>query len=80
MLDELIGYLLEALDVDERHRLAERLEFDREARRQLESLRPLLHPLEACRTEIDAPAGLAVRTCVLVLQAKGCGDEEGIRG
>ncbi|HEV3024580.1 MAG TPA: hypothetical protein VGX76_19025 [Pirellulales bacterium] len=80
MLGELIGYLLEALDGDEHRRVAQRLESDREARRQLECLRRLLVPLEACGKNIEAPAGLAVRTCVLMLQARGCGDEEEMGG
>jgi len=68
MLDELLGYLLRAVDDDEHRRVAQRLEADREARRQLESLRLLLSPLETCRGDLEAPSGLAVRTCLLVLE------------
>jgi hypothetical protein len=68
VLDELLGYLLRAVDDDEHRRVAQRLDADREARRQLESLRLLLTPLEAFRVELEAPPGLAVRTCLLVLE------------
>ena len=69
MLDELLGYLLWAVDDEEHRRVAQRVEANRETRgRQLESLRDLLAPLEACRGDIEAPPGLAVRTCVFVLE------------
>ena len=60
---KLIEYLLGALEVEEIAYIEKMLQADAEARRQLEVLRIGLVPMEGDRQHVDAPAGLAVRTC-----------------
>jgi anti-sigma-K factor RskA len=66
MCEELLGYLLGALEPDEERELEARLATDPELRKQLEELRPLLRPLTAEPARIDPPAGLAARICAQV--------------
>jgi prepilin-type processing-associated H-X9-DG protein len=62
MDNNLIGYLLNALDADERRRTEEYLRDNADARRKLELLRASLAPLAADRTQPEPPAGLVERT------------------
>ena len=63
MQENLIGYLLCALEADECAEIQRRLAADTELRRKLLVLRRSLTPLEACRGPIEVPAGLAENTC-----------------
>jgi hypothetical protein len=63
MQDKLLGYLLGALEIDETLLVEQSLAQDAEARSQLEILRLALSPLETVRCDVEAPAGLAIRTC-----------------
>jgi hypothetical protein len=65
--EDLLGYLLNALDAAERRRVEEALEKDPQLRRQLQVLRQQLHPLES--ESFDPPEGLIDQTCDLV---EGC--------
>ena len=58
---DLIGYLLDALDPDDRVAVEARLRADPDAAVRLDQLRLALVPLEADREPDPAPAGLAVR-------------------
>lgn len=63
MRDLLLGYLLNALEPDEKRELERRLSIDPELRRDLELLRRSLEPLNGSTSAFDPPAGLAKRTC-----------------
>jgi anti-sigma-K factor RskA len=69
MQDQLVGYLLEALECDELRCVEHLLEKDAEARRQLELLRDALLPLVGDDGFIDPPTGLVARTCAQVRRA-----------
>src|SRR5438045_6870025 len=66
MDDQLVGYLLNALDDDARRQVETYLHASPDARRKLESLRPALSPLESDRADPAPPAGLAERTLARV--------------
>ena len=66
MHDELIGYLLGALDGDELALVEEHLAARPDADCHLEILRRGLEPLEADDGHLDPPEGLALRTCQVV--------------
>ena len=69
--EDLLGYLLNALD-DERHAEIERqLDVDPEAREQLEILQRALAPLDATEQQYEPPSGLAEQTCRYVLGQPG---------
>ncbi len=61
--EQLFGYLLDALEDDERQQLHNQLARDPELRQQLESLKAVLGPMELTREPIEPPPGLARRTC-----------------
>ena len=63
MHDELLGYLLGALDDEEQKLVEEYLAAVVDARLSLEILRRGLDPLEADNGHLDPPDGLARRTC-----------------
>ncbi|MBI3461514.1 MAG: hypothetical protein HY000_00415 [Planctomycetes bacterium] len=63
MRDKLVEYLLGSLEIEETVRVDQALRIDFEIKSQLELLRLALAPLEAFRKEVDAPDGLASRTC-----------------
>jgi hypothetical protein len=69
MNEDLLGYLLRALDADQQRQVSMHLAFDQDARRRLEALRTMLAPLEICPKDYDAPRGLASRTCAWVFGA-----------
>jgi hypothetical protein len=65
---QLLGYLLGALDDAEQDAMEEELQRDSQLREQLVMLRQRLEPLRDMRGEDDdPPAGLARRTCELVV-------------
>ncbi len=63
---QLLGYLLGALDDEEQEWLDARLERDPRCREALTRWRQRLAPLSALRPEFEPPPGLAWRTCRLV--------------
>lgn len=68
MREDLVGYLLGALDGAEQQQIEERLESDAELRFQLERLEMQLAPLKLAAVEFEPPRGLAERTCQAVVQ------------
>jgi len=66
MREDLLGYLLDALDEDERLRVEEALGGDVQLQDELESLRDQLAILEREADEEPPPAGLVERTCAAV--------------
>ena len=72
MLEDLLGFLMGALDEEELERLSRALDEDAELRRQIAVLRQALLPLELCDERIETPAGLAARTWVVVRQSVVC--------
>jgi len=66
MREDLLGYLLNALDEPERQRVFEALQKDPQLRQELETLRRDLRPLDATNRDYDPPEGLAELTCDLV--------------
>ena len=63
MREQLLGYLLDALEPDERSHVEEELCRDPQLQRELELLDEGLDPLRAIEEPIAPPAGLAERTC-----------------
>jgi len=63
MREQLLGYLLGALDADEQAAIERQLAVDPQLRRELESLRSQLLPLETGRMEYEPPGDLVARTC-----------------
>jgi hypothetical protein len=66
MREDLLGYLLNALDDAERQRVFEALQEDPQLRQELEALRRQLRPLDATNVDFEPPAALAELTCDLV--------------
>lgn len=66
MRDELIGYLLDALEPEERAEVAAQLSRDLQLQRELELLSQCLLPLAADKPHYEPPAGLAHRTVEFV--------------
>lgn len=70
MREQLLGYLLGALDTADQEAVESRLAEDPELRRELELLRKSLTPLEEGE-ELDPPPGLSARTCEYVMARRG---------
>ena len=68
MDENLVGYLIGALDPDTERALEGQLRVDPDARRKLERFRQALEPLEADRDEIVPPPGLRNRTLARVAE------------
>ncbi len=66
MREDLLGYLLNALDDDERQSVFEALQKDPQLRKELDALRRQLRPLDASNADFDPPPALAELTCDLV--------------
>ncbi len=66
MQAKLLGYLLNALEEEERLLVEELLESDEATRQRLELLRLALLPLGSDSQLDDPPDGLGVRTCELL--------------
>ena len=64
--EQLLGYLLDALEDEERQQLQQDLANDPDLREQLATLRSALQPLESSREPVEPPPGLAQRTCRFV--------------
>src|SRR5262245_7084507 len=73
MDENLIGYLLDALDPEERQALEARLADSPETRARLERLERALRPLAADRDAPAPPPGLVLRTLARVAEAE-CAD------
>lgn len=65
---QLLGFLLGALEEPEQQQIAHQLEKDPALRRKLARLQRSLQPLEESRREYAPPPGLADRTCRFVAQ------------
>lgn len=72
MLDNLVGFMLGALEPQEAEAIAEALRVDDELRRQLEIVERALLPLELCRDVIEVPPDLAIRTSCWIQQSRNC--------
>lgn len=64
--ENLLGYLLDALEDDERRMIDQRLAEDAALRQELENVRAMLEPLHSTPREYAPPAGLASRTLQFV--------------
>jgi anti-sigma-K factor RskA len=73
MQDKLLGYLLGALEAEEIAVVEKTIASQRELHGQLDQLRLVLAPLEPLRQEVDAPSGLAVRTCQRIREIRLAG-------
>jgi hypothetical protein len=78
MRELLIGYLLDALEPEERARVEALLASDPALRAELAELRALVLPLDEDPEHLDPPTGLAERTCDRVLAA--CHDADDAKG
>ena len=63
MRDDLLGYLLGALEPEQEREIEARLETDEQLRRELREHRKYLQPLGTDSGLLDAPRGLARRVC-----------------
>jgi hypothetical protein len=68
MRDQLIGYLLDALEPAEHEQVETQLSRDPQLRRDLEVMSRGLSPLVPSRAPCEPPPGLAERTCVCVAE------------
>ena len=68
MQEDLLGYLLGALDGPEHDKVKARVERDDSSRAEMLSLEQWLEPLEEVRWDFEPPAGLAANTCQLVAE------------
>jgi hypothetical protein len=68
MREQLIGYLLDALEPAEQEQVQTQLNRDPQLQRELELLSRSLLPLAADREFLEPPRGLAERTCAYVAQ------------
>ena len=66
MREDLLGYLLGALEPTEHELVEARLSEDPALQEDLQRLRQRVAPLAADRTEFEPPEGLAARTCTFV--------------
>ena len=64
--EQLLGFLLDALDDVERDKFEQHLSHDPQLQRELESLQSTLEPLSESYAEFEPPPTLAERTCALV--------------
>lgn len=64
---DLLGYLLGALEVEERQQVEQCLQAQPDLHRELQRIKAKLRPLQACqRPPAELPTGLARRTCEIV--------------
>ena len=69
MIDDLLGYLLDALEPDDLNEVLRALESEPQLNRQLELLRRSFKPLGLRQEAIEAPPNLAERTWVVIRQS-----------
>lgn len=74
--EQLLGYLLGALEEDEQAEIERILDEDAGLQRDLAVLNRALYPLDASRRDFSPPPGLAVRTCEFVSQKIAAGVEQ----
>lgn len=74
--EQLLGYLLDALEDDEQTDIEKILNDDAELQREMAVLNRALSPLDASRREFSPPPGLAARTCVSVAENVAGGDAD----
>ena len=79
MRDDLIGFVLGALEPDEHEAIRQRAEQDRDLQRQVQFVERCLQPLALMRDDVSPPEGLAARTCQQLLAVSAERAEE-IRG
>ena len=65
--EQLLGYLLGALEADEQATMERELIVNSQLRAELEKLRQHLQPLEWIEREYEPPQGLVARTCQTVM-------------
>src|SRR5207253_4452187 len=70
MDENLVGYLLKALDSDTEQKVENYLRTSPGAQTKLELLRQALEPLEADKEEIELPADLRIRTLQRVAESR----------
>jgi prepilin-type processing-associated H-X9-DG protein len=63
MRDDLIGFVLGALDSGEQESIRRRVAQDQELQRQVQLVERCLYPLAPLRADVQPPSGLAARTC-----------------
>ncbi len=66
MRDDLLGFVLGALDASEHEKIRRRLEQDAQLREQLRRVQERLDRIDVDRQPFEPPDGLATRTCQLV--------------
>ncbi len=71
MRDDLIGFVLGALDAEEHDEIRRKVEHDYELKKQVELVERCLRPLAGLRETSEAPCGLADRTCRAVFFMPG---------
>ena len=71
MRDDLLGFVLGALDASEHEKIQRRLEQDAQLQQQLKHVQRGLELLQWDRQQIAPPAGLATRTCQLIREISG---------
>lgn len=67
MREQLLGYLLDALDPEERQRVEDELQRNPHLQQEVELLHEALEPLEATDEEFEPPSRLAIRTSQFVM-------------
>ena len=67
MRERLLGYLLDALEPEERQEVEDALQHDPKLQHELELLSDSLEPLRAAEGDIEPPTLLAERTCKWVI-------------
>lgn len=72
---QLLGYLLDALDESEQEQVEEQLADSPELRHKLAQMRKSLRPLHGVRTDFSPPEGLAARTCGFVFESSRAEEE-----
>ena len=72
MREQLLGFLLGALDAPEQHLVEQELNTDARIRGELDRLNAGLAPLRDCQQDYEAPDGLAEQTCDYVADQASC--------
>ena len=68
MRDDLVGFLVGALDASEHDELAKKLDEDQQLRQELKLVERGLEPLRWDSAQVEPPRGLASRTCEMIDQ------------